>query len=487
MSGDGALRKITTSSENKTSAFINVSKKLGPGGLSNGIDDFSPFIHQVVLTLDPKSDVKFEVRILRDTGSKQTVVSKRVCQALGVSLENPEQYVMLKTVTGRTTLSVVSVYLDSELYTGLISVAAVEEMLLNGVGCILANDVMQNSTCKSELPRLLADPRRTSEGEGMENVFPCCVITRSRANKRPMVQELDKVCTVNGSGCPVMSLPKTPDVSVVDDYRDIIVTADSHINDNKWELSVRESESIVTGKNGLVMMQQRDPQLAKIRRRAPIESNITNCNGITYFMCDGVLMRRCILTDDLSDPYKVRQRIVKQIVLPPENSPHVLSLAHDVKTAGHLGRTKTTFKLLQSFYLPGAYSDVSNYVKSCHNCQISGKAGQHPAKAPLIPIPVMSEPFQKIQIDCVGPLNPTSKGNMYLLTIMCTATRYPEAFPLNNIKSICNALKTFFCQHGFPKVTQSDRGTNLTGNLFKQLAEQFDIKHVLSSAYHPES
>ena len=122
----------------------------------------------------------------------------------------------------------------------------------------------------------------------MDNVFPCCVITRSRANKRPMVQDLDKVCTVNGSGCPVMSLPKTPDVSFVNDYRDSIDTADSHINDNNREMSVMESESIVTGKNGLVMMQQRDPQLAKIRRRAPVESNITNCNGITYFMCDGI-------------------------------------------------------------------------------------------------------------------------------------------------------------------------------------------------------
>ena len=84
-----------------------------------------------MLTLDPKFDVKFEVRILRDTRSNQTVVSKRVCQTLGVSLGNPEQYVMLKIVTGRTTLPVVSVYLDSELYTGLISVAVVEEMPLN--------------------------------------------------------------------------------------------------------------------------------------------------------------------------------------------------------------------------------------------------------------------------------------------------------------------------------------------------------------------
>ena len=33
-----------------------------------------------------------------------------------------------------------------------------------------------------------------------------------------------------------MSLPKTPDVSVANDYRDSIDTADSHINDNNLAL-----------------------------------------------------------------------------------------------------------------------------------------------------------------------------------------------------------------------------------------------------------
>ena len=122
----GHYAKSCTDAENKASAFINVSKKLGPEGLSNdqkkidpcisvekhsmcenlnfesnSINDFSPFIHQDVLTLDPKSDVKFEVGILRETRSNQTVVTKRVCQALGASFENPEQYVMWKTVEQR--------------------------------------------------------------------------------------------------------------------------------------------------------------------------------------------------------------------------------------------------------------------------------------------------------------------------------------------------------------------------------------------------
>ena len=198
----------------------------------------------------------------------------------------------------------------------------------------------------------------------------------------------------------------------IHDCRDSIDSADSYLNDNNSEMSVMESESIVTRKKW----------------------SSYDATEITNFMCDDVLMRRCMMTNDSSSLNKVSQ-ILKQIVLPPEYRPHVLSLVHDVKTAGHLGRTKTTFKLLQSFCLPGVYSDISKYVTSCHNCQISGKAGQHPAKSPLIPIPVMSEPFQKIQIDCVGPSNPTSKGNMYLWTIMCTATRYPEAYPLRNNNS----------------------------------------------------
>ena len=60
----------------------------------NCIDGFPPIIHQGTLTLGPKSDIKFEVGILRDTGSNTAVVSKRVCQALGISLKDPEQYVM---------------------------------------------------------------------------------------------------------------------------------------------------------------------------------------------------------------------------------------------------------------------------------------------------------------------------------------------------------------------------------------------------------
>ena len=85
-----------------------------------------------------------------------------------------------------------------------------------------------------------------------------------------------------------------------------------------------------------------------------------------------------------------------------------------------------------------------------------GKPNQTISKARLHPIPAMEEPFSKVYIlvDCVGPLIKTKYGNQYLLTIMCMATRFPEAIPLRKIsaKSIVKALIKFFTLVGLPKV-----------------------------------
>lgn len=92
-------------------------------------------------------------------------------------------------------------------------------------------------------------------------------------------------------------------------------------------------------------------------------------------------------------------------------------------------------------------------------------------------------------LDCVGPLPCTKSGDVYLLTLMCTTTRYPEAIPLRSLKAkvILKALITFFSTFGFPKVIQTDQGTNFMSRVFKQVLSQLNIKHVTSSAYHPES
>ncbi len=146
--------------------------------------------------------------------------------------------------------------------------------------------------------------------------------------------------------------------------------------------------------------------------------------------------------------------VVHQIVMPLKLRPHVLSLAHDHPWSGHLGINKTYNRVLQHFFWPGLKTDVSKYCKTCHICQVGGKPNQVVPPAPLCPIPAISEPFERVLVDCVGPLPRTKSGCQYLLTIMCVATRFPEALPLRRItaKAVTKALTKFFTTFGLPKI-----------------------------------
>ncbi len=132
---------------------------------------------------------------------------------------------------------------------------------------------------------------------------------------------------------------------------------------------------------------------------------------------------------------------------------------------------------------------MSQYCLSCHSCQVAGKPNQVVSPAPLKPVPVLNEPFEKLVIDCAGPLPKTKSGHVYLLTMMCSATRFPEAVPLRSLKSpnIVKALVKFCTTFGLPKVIQSDQGTNFTSRIFRKAMNELNITHTVSSAYHPQS
>ena len=174
-----------------------------------------------------------------------------------------------------------------------------------------------------------------------------------------------------------------------------------------------------------------------------------------------------------------------QLVVPAKFRLHVLMLGHDHDFSGHLGVKKSYHRI---FFWPGLKSDVATHCRSCHRCQMAGKPNQVIPPAPLRPIPVMGEPFECIILDCVGPLPKTKTEHRFLLTIMCAATRYPEAVPLRSLKAkpVVKALVRFFSTFGLPKVIQTKQGSNFLSRLFKQVLQQLSIKHQTSSAYHPE-
>ena len=144
-------------------------------------------------------------------------------------------------------------------------------------------------------------------------------------------------------------------------------------------------------------------------------------HGICYYLKDGLLMRKYRPSEARADE---AWRIIDQIVLPQCYRTEVISMTHDIPLAGHLGVNKTNERILAHFFWPGIRQTVAQYCKTCKICQIVGKPNQKIQHAPLQPIPAFEEPFSKVIIDCIGPLPKTKSGNEYLLTIMCSTTRF---------------------------------------------------------------
>ena len=246
-----------------------------------------------------------------------------------------------------------------------------------------------------------------------------------------------------------------------------------------------DSEKLSLSRMQLIASQEQDPELCELKKKALDDFEI-GCVPIGYYIRDGVLMRKFRPPDaSVKDEWTV----VNQVVVPKVYRAEILSMAHDLPLGGHLGVNKTVEKILKQFFWPGLRSDVAKYCRSCHTCQVVGKHKADPPVAPLHPIPTFGEPFSKVIVDCVGPLPKTKTGNQYLLTVMCANTRFPEAFPLRNIKSstVTKVLLRFFTTFGLPKELQSDQGSNFTSGLFQQILYNLGIKQITSSAYHPES
>nr|XP_054768187.1 protein NYNRIN-like [Lytechinus pictus] len=107
----------------------------------------------------------------------------------------------------------------------------------------------------------------------------------------------------------------------------------------------------------------------------------------------------------------------------------------------------------------------------------------------VVPPQYGAEILSRVLIDCVGPLPKTKAGYQYLLTVLDSTTRFPEAFPLRNIKAktVIDALLVFFTRYGLPQDIQSDRGSNFTSSVFQEVMNQLGIRQVNSSPYNPQS
>ncbi len=121
----------------------------------------------------------------------------------------------------------------------------------------------------------------------------------------------------------------------------------------------------------------------------------------------------------------------------------------------------------RKFVWPLLARDVTQYFQSCVTCQTCNRASVR--KAPMVERPVLSEPFEQMAFDLVGPLPKAKGGYRFVLTAVCMATKWPEAIPLKSVtaKAVAEGMVSIFSRTAIPLQILSDQGTQFLSSLVK--------------------
>lgn len=199
--------------------------------------------------------------------------------------------------------------------------------------------------------------------------------------------------------------------------------------------------------------------------------------SVWYFIKDDLLYRKFTSNSGA---------ITHQLVVPISLRQKVLALGHDTIMAGHMGCAKTIKRILNYFFWPGLSADAKRFCTSCDICQ-KVVSSRKPLKSPLYPLPIIKEPFVRVAIDTVGPIDPpSSSGYRYILTFIDYTTTYPEAIPLKTLQTVevADALMQFFSRLGIPEEILTDNGSQFTSGLFSEVMDLLLIQHLRTSPYH---
>ena len=174
----------------------------------------------------------------------------------------------------------------------------------------------------------------------------------------------------------------------------------------------------------------------------------------------------------------------KQIMVPETLIKNYLFTAHN--GLAHAGQDRME-QYLSTFWWPGKKSDIEEYTRTCENCaRVKGNHGKRKVKSGTNEKGTF--PFEKVFIDFVSM--PPANGYRYILTMVCSFTRFVVAYPLRS----CSASATAKCMIDFiaqfrkiPSVISSDRGTHFTGAVFRETLAGLNIAQKLHVAWRPQS
>jgi len=190
--------------------------------------------------------------------------------------------------------------------------------------------------------------------------------------------------------------------------------------------------------------------------------------------------------------YRIKSNLqgqeVKQLAQPKELRHKVMKLAHARIMSGHQCVHRMPERVFASFWWPGMSDDVTRFSHSCDVCQRTVSKGRI-QKVPLGKMTIIDTPFKRAAIDLFGEISqPSSRGHRYILAVVDYATRFLEAVTLKKTTTIAvaKALVSIFARVGVPDKILSDRGTQLTSEVMKEVGRLLSVKQLTTTPYHPQ-
>ena len=105
-------------------------------------------------------------------------------------------------------------------------------------------------------------------------------------------------------------------------------------------------------------------------------------------------------------------------------------------------------------------------------------------------MPVEAHCFARLHMDILGPLPQATDGSKYILLVVDSLSKWPEAFSIPNQEATTIAktlYREIFTRYGAIKSIVSDRGRNFMSKLVTTLCELFKTKRIYTSAFHPQT
>ena len=116
--------------------------------------------------------------------------------------------------------------------------------------------------------------------------------------------------------------------------------------------------------------------------------------------------------------------------MPQSLVPQIIKIFHDNR--GHQGISRTVNMMKRQFWFRRMQEQVNRHMNSCLICC---QHATHNVKYESKHLPILQRPFDGIYLDCVGPLERSSRGFKWILTFIDLHSSFLLAVPMKSKSS----------------------------------------------------